>query len=105
MAKRLSVSSMDEWLPEADCHGLTHLFFPGPTESTRARDRREAIAKSICASCSVVEQCLEFAIANNEYGIWGGLNEDERRSVKRRQTRLRKQEQQADIPVSADEPL
>ncbi|MDQ1012859.1 hypothetical protein QFZ82_007344 [Streptomyces sp. V4I23] len=40
--------------------------------------------------CPVREQCLKWALENNqESGVWGGLNEDERRSLKRRRTRRR----------------
>jgi WhiB family transcriptional regulator, redox-sensing transcriptional regulator len=40
-------------------------------------------AKRICRSCPVRAECLEFALANNEpFGIWGGLSERERRSIR-----------------------
>ena len=39
-------------------------------------------AKAICAQCSVREPCLEMAIRIREqHGIWGGLNELERKAV------------------------
>ncbi|HEV8115212.1 MAG TPA: WhiB family transcriptional regulator [Acidimicrobiales bacterium] len=39
--------------------------------------------------CPVRQQCLEFAITTNqEYGVWGGHSEEERRVV-RRQWRAR----------------
>jgi WhiB family redox-sensing transcriptional regulator len=42
------------------------------------------VAKRICASCAVREECLEAALARHEsYGIWGGLNEFERRGLLR----------------------
>jgi WhiB family redox-sensing transcriptional regulator len=45
---------------------------------------RELVAKRICASCGVREECLEAALARHEsYGIWGGLNEFERRGLLR----------------------
>ena len=51
-----------------------------------------AAAKSICAACPVLAQCLDFALeARQDYGVWGGLTEDERRSLRRsRQRRARK---------------
>lgn len=40
-------------------------------------------AKRVCKGCPVVEQCLEYALANDErFGIWGGLSERERRKLK-----------------------
>jgi WhiB family redox-sensing transcriptional regulator len=43
---------------------------------------REARAKSICAECRVRLDCLDYAIRIREpHGIWGGLNEVERKLV------------------------
>ena len=53
-------------------------FFPEKGGSTRD-------AKRICAGCDVKQQCLEYALANDErFGIWGGLSERERRKLKKR---------------------
>lgn len=70
--------SDDRWMDRAACQGLTHLFFPLTAERPQARERREALARSICAACSVREQCRDFARENHEYGLWGGESEDER---------------------------
>lgn len=52
-------------------------FFPEKGGSTRE-------AKSVCASCEVRAECLEYALANDErFGIWGGLSERERRRLRR----------------------
>ena len=52
-------------------------FFPEKGGSTRE-------AKRICISCDVKDDCLEYALANDErFGIWGGLSERERRRLKR----------------------
>jgi WhiB family transcriptional regulator, redox-sensing transcriptional regulator len=41
-----------------------------------------AAAKVVCSRCDVSGRCLEFSIVNNEkWGIWGGLDEDERRPL------------------------
>jgi WhiB family redox-sensing transcriptional regulator len=43
---------------------------------------REARAKSICAECRVCPDCLDYAIRIREpHGIWGGMNEVERKQV------------------------
>jgi WhiB family redox-sensing transcriptional regulator len=53
-------------------------FFPEKGGSTRE-------AKRICAACEVRQECLEFALANDErFGIWGGRSERERRKLKQR---------------------
>jgi len=47
---------------------------------------RERKAKSICAVCPVRIECLEYAVRIREpHGIWGGLNEIERRVLIREQ--------------------
>jgi WhiB family redox-sensing transcriptional regulator len=71
----------DRWMNQAACKGLTHLFFPPPAERPQARDRREAAANSVCASCIVHTACQEYARTNHEYGFWGGESEDERHSA------------------------
>jgi WhiB family transcriptional regulator, redox-sensing transcriptional regulator len=53
-------------------------FFPEKGGSTRD-------AKKVCAACNVKQDCLDYALANDErFGIWGGLSERERRKLKRR---------------------
>jgi WhiB family redox-sensing transcriptional regulator len=40
------------------------------------------MAKDICARCAVREPCLAYALRIREpHGIWGGLNELERRTL------------------------
>lgn len=37
-------------------------------------------AKAVCARCPVLEQCRDWAVETGEpHGVWGGLDEDERR--------------------------
>ena len=62
------------------CHPKT--FFPlGSTGA--ALDHIQA-AKSICRSCPVQDACLDFALATNqEAGIWGGTDEEERRRIQK----------------------
>ena len=79
-----------DWLNQARClNEDPELFFPvgntGP-----ALDQIER-AKTICRQCDVSAQCLEYAIQENQdTGVWGGLSEDERRSLKRRYARARR---------------
>jgi WhiB family transcriptional regulator, redox-sensing transcriptional regulator len=71
----------DRWMGEAACKGLTHLFFALPAERPQARDRREALARRVCASCTVRSTCRSYARTNHEYGFWGGESEDERHAA------------------------
>ena len=44
------------------------------------REKREAKAKAVCSGCPVKIECLEEANEISEpFGVWGGLNEVERK--------------------------
>ena len=73
-----------DWQTRAACRGADANLFFAPThqETKEERIAREDQAKSVCAVCPVREQCLSFALATREtHGIWGGLNESERRRM------------------------
>ncbi|WP_030024961.1 WhiB family transcriptional regulator, partial [Streptomyces monomycini] len=59
------------------------LFYPvghaGPAKA------QIADAKAVCRRCPVLAVCQEWALAvGEEYGVWGGLSETERRNIRRR---------------------
>lgn len=72
------------WQTKAACRGPhAAVFFP-PTHVERKdeKDEREVRAKAICSTCSVRKPCLEYALRIREpHGIWGGLNELERKQL------------------------
>ncbi len=72
-------------LDGAACKGAdSDLFFGPDAEFVTSRREREAQAKAICAACPVRPDCLTFALDTGQvYGVWGGLNEDERRALRR----------------------
>jgi WhiB family redox-sensing transcriptional regulator len=77
-----SVSEL--WQARAACKGphATVFFPPAHAERKEEKVAREQRAKSICASCAVRRDCLEYAIRIREpHGIWGGLNEVERKQL------------------------
>ena len=71
----------DAWMRDAACKGLTHLFFPSSAERPQARERREAMARQVCRSCTVQASCQAFARSHHEYGFWGGESENERHAA------------------------
>lgn len=77
------------WQDDAACRGEDLVLFFGPgAERPTERDIRERKAKAICSGCPVRSECLGYALARPEkYGAWGGLNEDERASERRRRVR------------------
>lgn len=66
------------WMIQAKCLDADpNAFFPEKGGSTRE-------AKRICGICSVREECLQYALENEErFGIWGGLSERERRRLRK----------------------
>ena len=72
------------WQVRAACRGPhAAVFFP-PAHPERKEERhsREQRAKAICATCVVRGECLDYAIGIREpHGIWGGLNENERKQI------------------------
>lgn len=75
---------VDEWQRKAACRGpQSEVFFPpGTFERKDDKRERELRAKDICRTCPVKRPCLDYAIAIKEpHGIWGGLNEAERRNL------------------------
>jgi WhiB family transcriptional regulator, redox-sensing transcriptional regulator len=77
------------WQDEAACRGREVVLFFGPDgERQPEREIRERKAKALCDSCPVRNDCLSYAVSRPEkYGTWGGLNEDERSSERRRRMR------------------
>ena len=74
----------DAWQVKAACRGpQAAVFFP-PSHFERKDEKleREGRAKAICATCSVRSPASTTPIRIREpHGIWGGLNEVERKQV------------------------
>lgn len=71
------------WRQDAACrHFPTELFFPighGPRAQAQASQ-----AKLVCNECPVRVECLDYALTTNaQFGVFGGMSEDERRRVRR----------------------
>ena len=54
------------WQDQASCRGLdTDQFFE--------EDQADRLAQGVCALCPVRTDCLDYAIANDQPGLWGGV--------------------------------
>ena len=86
------------WRHLAACrHVDADLFFPGGAAGAFAE--HIAAAKDLCRVCPVTDACLSFALrTNQEYGVWGGTTEDERRHLRRRLHKSRREAASKDIP-------
>lgn len=72
------------WWNAAVCRAEDpQLFFPvgeGPVAKKWAEK-----AKAVCATCPVMDECLQWALDNGQdAGIWGGLTPRELRALRRR---------------------
>ncbi|MGW1533919.1 WhiB family transcriptional regulator [Streptomyces aureus] len=68
-----------QWLKSAACKADPEAMFPSSLTT------EIEYAKGYCRSCPVLELCGQWALEHGEeYGVWGGLSEAERRSILRR---------------------
>jgi len=88
----LALLVREDWQNQAACRGKdVDVFFPelsddkGKTKEQLKEELRvkKELAKRICFNCPVREECEEYSSRSNagqpeEYGIWGGLDEEER---------------------------
>ena len=81
---------MMDWRNRAAClDEEPELFFPIGNTGLALPQIEEA--KAVCRRCEVVETCLSWAMeSGQDAGVWGGLSEDERRALKRRNARARR---------------
>lgn len=72
------------WMKRAICQGIDDpsVFFP-PYDAPSSNE----FAKAICKRCPVQGECLDWALAYDEDGVWGGTGEADRRALKRRKSR------------------
>ncbi len=64
----------------AACRGLDPaLFFPEEGDN----GGMVAAAKAVCAECVERDACLAFALEYHQPGIWGGMTDKERRTLRR----------------------
>lgn len=73
---------MPEWYIKGECRSHDpDLWYPEKGDRVS-----EKLAKKHCLNCPVRNECLGFALENDEpWGIWGALLPRERRSLQRRQ--------------------
>jgi WhiB family redox-sensing transcriptional regulator len=74
----------DDWAREAACTSHDpELFFP--IGGSRPALLQIEQAQRICSTCPVRTSCLEWALGIGvEFGVWGGMSEEDRRAVARR---------------------
>lgn len=67
-----------DWMAQAACSGRPEInFFPGNGEHITP-------AQEVCASCSVREECLDYALGLEftGFGVWGGTSQKRRKAIR-----------------------
>ena len=81
------MTEQPSWRSHAICRGENagYFFAPPHFERKPEKDLRENAARRLCNACPVQQVCLDYALTVGEsHGIWGGLNELERKRLLRR---------------------
>jgi len=86
------IAQREDWMAFAACKGLNpSLFIPEQGDTGGARN-----AKAVCATCPVIDDCLEFAMRKHGNvdgglsfidGIYGGTNYLDRRRLRQERER------------------
>jgi len=78
----VKAAPMGEWVSHAACanNDLDPNAWTGIETNDSLRQRWIAdLAKEICfRQCSVRGECLDHALTHNEFGIWGGTDDNQR---------------------------
>lgn len=71
--KELIDYNTDNWRDQAVCNGMdTNMFFTDSGDNVQDQSRIK-LAADACGRCTVVDQCLNFAVKNSiTKGIYGG---------------------------------
>lgn len=79
------MTSLPAWMDHGACKGKNQaIFFPQRQRGERAARTTtvDEIAKDICSSCPVIDECLNWALTRPEMtGTWGGMTDIERRVI------------------------
>ena len=72
---------MSDWRDQAVCKEADpNLFY-----SNKPAEIKQAV--EICNTCPVRVLCANYAVAENEeYGVWGGLTEADRRQLRKKRS-------------------
>jgi len=76
--------------PLGDWHGRGLCVGEDPDVFFPSQGAPGTKARKICAACPVHQDCLEYATEADEFGIWGGLDQQERRNLRKRRQWRRK---------------
>lgn len=61
------------------CEIYPDVFFPEDYADPEERKYATKVAKAICHTCPIMNECFEYALETNQmHGVWGGTSAGER---------------------------
>lgn len=75
---RKLMEAMDE--RQTPCQSFPDAWFPDILDPTLSGMAFQAV--QLCQQCPIIEQCREYGLKHETFGIWGGLNQYNRRNHK-----------------------
>jgi WhiB family redox-sensing transcriptional regulator len=66
---------------DGPCKGKTDIFYRPFSNKLAARVLIKEV-KAICNSCRHIMECRDWGIKHEEFGVWGGMTEQERRAYR-----------------------
>jgi len=75
--KLFSFLELQEEAGELPCQNFPDLFYPEGKDKAIRDDTK--LAKQLCQQCPIIDECRMYALqAKETYGIWGGLDAQDR---------------------------
>lgn len=67
---------------DAECQGVeTYTFYP---EKALFSPEEERFYAKLCERCPIIKQCLEWGLAHENHGVWGGTTPVGRTRIRKR---------------------
>jgi len=71
-----------EVMSQGACNGLnTEMFYPEVVQYTKVETK---FYENLCKDCPIIGACLEWGLAHERYGVWGGTTPDTRTTIRRK---------------------
>lgn len=67
-----------DWMDQASCRGCDMAMFY-PNHGAHSHH-----AKRVCDDCPVRAACLDYALTHREWGVWGGTDDADRDTIRRK---------------------
>lgn len=64
----------------APCSADPDTMFP----EGRHTQQKELQVTKVCKGCPYIQECLQFALENDEWGVWGGTTREQRKVMRRK---------------------